>query len=233
MPSSSRASHYHRFIPSEEVQEVASWEFKPVDGSLEDTPEAAPAEPELSAELLEDIRQQAHQDGFEQGRRAGAQEAKEAYDRQLQTRSLEQAQRVGQLLEQAMQHFDQLEHQLAGQVLELACDIARQVVRRELSVPTEPLLAVIHEALSVALEDGRPATLRLHPDDAALVKPLWDHGQPAPHVRLETDPQITPGGCVVDSAQGVVDGRLEKRWARAVANLGMNVPWQPGEDADV
>jgi flagellar assembly protein FliH len=36
---------------------------------------------------------------------------------------------------------------------------------------------------------------------------------------------------VVETAATSVDATVEKRWARAVGNLGMNVPWDP-EDAD-
>jgi flagellar assembly protein FliH len=54
----------------------------------------------------------------------------------------------------------------------------------------------------------------------------------SPVPELVADPTISPGGCVVETAATSVDATVEKRWARAVGNLGMNVPWDP-ENADV
>lgn len=233
MPSYSRTTHYHRFIPSEEVEVAASWKFKPID-THETHPDPTQAERQTpSPEGLETMRQQAYAEGYEQGRLAGAQETRSAMEQQVQIWTHEQATRMADLMKQAEQHFDQLEHVLADQLLGLACDIARQVIRRELNTPQESLQAVTREALALMVEDGRPVTLRVNPDDALLLKSAWDSGQTPIHVRLEPDPKLIRGSCVVESAQGAVDGRLEKRWARAVANLGMEAPWQPGEDADV
>lgn len=233
MPSSNRASHYHRFIPREEVTDVATWEFKPVDGSEPVMPDTTEEPPTLTAEHLEAARNEAYDQGFEQGRQAGVQEARAALEKQLEAKGREMASRVADLMQQADQHFDQLEHALAQHLLELACDVARQVVRRELLTPRESIEAVVREALALAVEDGRPAVLRVHPDDATLLELIWSQGTAPTGVRLEPDADITAGGCVVESSQGMVDGRVEKRWARAVANLGLDAPWQPGEDADV
>lgn len=235
-PSSKSHSHYHRFIPSEEVQQVKAWEFESMDGNAKNrqenaSPEEAPAAP--SPDMLEELRQQAYAEGFEHGRLAGAQETKDALEAPLKQQGREQAQRLSTLMNQAQNQFGQLEDLLAEQVLALACDLARQVVRRELAQPLEPLKAVVHEALALAVQDGRPATLRLHPSDLALLQAELAAPMAEQNIRLMADGQLTPGGCVVESAQGAVDGTVEKRWARAVANLGLNPTWKPGEDADV
>jgi len=118
-------------------------------------------------------------------------------------------------------------------MLELACDLARQVLRRELSQPLDAIRPVVQEALALAVEDNMPATLRLHPSDLALVQADMGPALEAQNVRVVPDVTLTPGGCVVESVQGAVDGTLERRWARAVANLGLDRPWTPGEQADV
>ena len=90
-------------------------------------------------------------------------------------------------------------------------------------------------ALALLIDDGRPATLRLHPLDAALLTDqatLEAHGSALP-VQVHPDPTLSPGDCVVESAHGGVDARLEKRWQRALGNLGLAQPWQPGGQADV
>lgn len=239
MHSSNRPSHYHRFIPSEEVEKVSAWAFAPVGGQPVTPPPPlteAPAEPEtpaISPEWLEELKQQAHAEGFEHGRLAGAQETRQALEAPLKQRAQEQTSRLTQLLQQAHNDLAALEQSMAAQVLELACDLARQVVRRELVTPLEPLKATVQEALSLLVEDSKPATLRLHPSDLALLQteptPPWA----GVSVQLQADDSLTPGGCVLESSQGAVDATVEKRWARAVANLGLQAPWNPGELADV
>lgn len=234
-PSSKPPTHYQRFIPSEEVLQVKAWEFDAMDGSVpRREAEAAPEAPATPpAELLEEIRQQAYADGFEQGRMAGAQETKAALEAPLKRQMQNHAQQLAALLAKTQTQLSQLEDTLAEQVLALACDLARQVVRRELAQPLEPLKAVVHEALAVAVQDHSPATLKLHPSDWAALKDELESLLEAQRIRVVPDEHLTPGGCWVESPQGAVDGTVEKRWARAVANLGLSTDWHPREDADV
>ena len=228
LSSDPRPAHsYQRFIPREEVQQVSAWEFEPMDGgrAASQRAEQAAAAQAAQVELTEELRQQIYAEGFEHGRQAGAQETRNALSAPMQQQAREQAQRMAELLQRQQAELDQLQDTLAAQLLELACDLARQVVRRELQQPLAPIKAVVDEALAMAVQDARPVTLRLHPSDLALLQvDLAEslHGQP---VRPVPDPSLTPGGCMVESAQGAVDGTLEKRWARAVGNLGLDLPW--------
>jgi len=43
---------------------------------------------------------------------------------------------------------------------------------------------------------------------------------------LLADAAVNRGGCLIESAGAVVTGAWKKRWQRAVANLGLNVPWE-------
>lgn len=233
-PSSNKpAHHYQRFIPKEEVQDVVAWQFTAMDPRPPEPlpePEAADAAPE---ELPEELRQRVYAEGFEHGRLAGAEEARQALEAPLQQQLDDEAQRLATLFHQAQAELAQLDDRLALQVLELACDLARQVVRRELSQPVEPLKAVVHEALALAVQDGRPATVRLHPSDLELLQDRLSDTLQAQQIKLVGDASLTPGGCIVEAAQGNVDATVERRWQRAVANLGLGADWNPAEQADV
>jgi flagellar assembly protein FliH len=238
MPSSSRASHYQRFIPKEEVQEVEAVLFGAIDGPPgrnAKATETAETEQVLDAQQAQALRLQAWDEGYEAGQLAGAERVRNELQQQTLQVQREQVQRIDAVLRQAQAGFDLLEQALAEQVLQLACALARQVVRRELSTPLPPLRSVVQEALALLIDDGRPATLRLHPLDAALLTDqatLEAHGSALP-VQVHPDPTLSPGDCVVESAHGGVDARLEKRWQRALGNLGLEQPWQPGGQADV
>ena len=46
------------------------------------------------------------------------------------------------------------------------------------------------------------------------------------------DAAVSPGGCLIESSATTVDATIEKRWARAVGNLGQQAAWNP-QDTDV
>jgi flagellar assembly protein FliH len=119
---------------------------------------------------------------------------------------------------------------MAQQLLELACDIARQVVRQELSVNPNALQPVVREAVGMLVTEGRPAVVRLNPADMeAMAQPLREEID-APGVQWMADAAVPPGGCLVESAGTAVDGSLDKRWQRAIAALGLQSPWQEEEE---
>ncbi|OOG82974.1 hypothetical protein B0E41_13615 [Hydrogenophaga sp. A37] len=196
-------------------------------------PVTAEPEPDKAQEqTLNEARQQAYAEGFNHGHDAGSQEVRDALEATIRRTVEETAVRMGQLLHGMTDQVIASEQKIARQVLDLACDIARQVIRQELQVNTKHLRAVIGESLELIVEDGLPSTVRMHPDDLSLMKGalLETLGDNAPD--FVADPSITPGGCMILSPSATVDATIEKRWSRAIGNLGMNVAWQPG-DTDV
>lgn len=231
MPSSNRGGHpYQRFIPREEVQAVQAWTFAPVD---EATLAAQRAQEEAklraavaaSEQQLREAHARGFSEGFEQGRQTGAQEMREALEGQLRQQAAEQAQRLASLLAGAQAELEALRQRLADELLALACDLARQVVRRELMQPLPAVRAAAEEALAMLTEDAQPATLRLHPDDWAILQPELDTMLQGRRVQVVADARLTPGGCVLESPLGVIDATLPRRWARALAALGCEQPW--------
>ena len=233
-----KSSPHSRFIPREEIAAFSAWSFSAVDGS--DSLPAAPAplvepEPETNTALeqaLADVRQQAYAEGFNHGHDAGSQETRDALEATVRRSAEETGVRMGQLLHGMTDQLIASEQKIARQILELACDIARQVVRQELQVNTRHLRAVIGEALETMVEDGLPATVRMHPQDLALMKGalIETLGESAPE--LVADPDISPGGCLVQSPSSAVDATIEKRWARAIGNLGLSLEWNAEEARD-
>lgn len=236
-----KANPHSRFIPREEIAAVAAWSFSSMDvGQTAPVPaaptveaEPAPAAPSIDLdELLREARQQAYAEGFQHGHDAGSQETRDALEAPVRRSAEETAVRMGQLLHSMGDQLIASEQRIARQILELSCDIARQVVRQELKVNTRHLRAVIGEALEQMVEDGLPATVRMHPQDLALMKGalIETLGESAPE--LVADPDITPGGCLVQSPSSAVDATIEKRWARAIGNLGLSLEWNPEEARD-
>jgi len=242
MPSSNQRS-YSRFIPSEEVGDFKQWKFSAVDGSdlVEPEPEPAPEIPvevdEAAAEQAEQALQQqacddAYAEGFAQGQAQTALEWQRRMDEYIAQQGQEAAQRVQAVLQTLDASLIDMQQQMAQQLLELACDIARQVVRQELSVNPNALQPVVREAVGMLVTEGRPAMVRLNPlDMEAMAQPLREELD-GPGVQWVADAAVPAGGCLVESAGTVVDGSLDKRWQRAIAALGLESPWSGGEGDD-
>ncbi|MDP3254094.1 MAG: flagellar assembly protein FliH [Hydrogenophaga sp.] len=230
MKPSSKPNPHSRFIPREEIDGVAAWHFSAVDGSADTS--AGSDQEGVTTEVLQQARQQAHAEGFARGHDAGAQEVRDALEATLRKTAEETAVRMAQLLRNTRDHLKKSEDQISRQILEIACDLARQVVRRELQSDTNPLKPVIAEALSQLVDDGLPATVRMNPGDLTLMKGALQETLSSPVPEFVADASVSPGGCVIESATMAVDATIEKRWARAVGNLGLNTSWNP-ENADV
>ena len=233
--ASNKPNPHSRFIPREEIEGIAAWHFSAVDGS-DDTPHAAstdgtPSEG-VTSEVLQEARQQAYAEGFSRGHDAGGQEARDALEATVRKTAEETAVRMAQLLHNTRDHLKKSEDQISRHILELACDLARQVVRQELRSDPAHLRPVIAEALGQLVEDGQVATVRLNPGDLAMMKGALQENMGNHPAEFVADAAISPGGCLIESATMTVDATIEKRWSRAVGNLGLETTWNP-KDTDV
>lgn len=242
MPSSSQRS-YSRFIPSEEVGEFKQWRFGAVDGSdlveSEPEPETEPVAEipiEIDEAAQQALIQQACDDAYAEGLAQGQAQTALEWQRRMDEYVAQQGQEAAQRLQGVLQTLDasliDMQQHMAQQVLELACDIARQVVRQELSINPNALQPVVREAVGMLVTEGRPATVRLNPVDMeAMAQPLREEID-APGVQWIADAAVPAGGCLVESTGTVVDGSIDKRWQRAIAALGLQSPWSEGEGDD-
>lgn len=193
--------------------------------------------------LVEQARQEAqaagHQAGLQAGREAGLAEGllqKDAeWHRRFDDYQAQQGQQVAQALQSvlyaAQREVHNLQQAMAPDVLQLACDIARQVVRQELRSNPQALLPVVREALDMMSADTKPVTVRLNPQDWAHLQAPLKEAHPQPKIEWLVDASVNVGDCKVESAGAQVDGGVERRWQRAVAALGLVSTWYDGAPA--
>ena len=218
--------NYTRFIPGEEISAVEQWDFGAVDTRAVLLAAQVKVQ-QATAERAQDeaLRQEAFAQGFEQGRAHAVVEAQ----RQMADFVTQQGQSTGQqmarLFEQAQAQLAAAEQTLAQGVLEIACELARQVLRRELATDTAALQPVLREALGLLMADGKSTVVRLNPSDRDTLANGAPNELANLALTLVADPSITPGGCVIESAGTVVDATVQKRWLRAIATLGLTTPW--------
>jgi flagellar assembly protein FliH len=185
-------------------------------------PAAAPAPPVITAGDLVAASKAARQSGYQDGYRDGL-AAMESFK---QSFAMQVTAQVGHLV-QAMGHqFDDLQQDMARAIAVSATRLAKHVVRCELQSQPELISAVAEEALDALLQGARHTTLRVHPDDHALVAAGAAEALRSAGARLLSDAAVSRGGCLVESDIGTVDARIEARWQRAAAVLGIEEKWQ-------
>jgi flagellar assembly protein FliH len=174
--------------------------------------EAPPPVADAAAELA-GLREAARAEGYAEGLAAGRVEGEQACGR------------MKLLAESFASTLDNLDFRLADMVLELALDVARQVVAGELAAHPERILDVVNLALKQMAETSREARLLLNPDDAALVRPHLDQVLDKNRLRIVEDARIVRGGCLIETSQGDLDATLPARWRQVVQVLGSNLNW--------
>lgn len=104
----------------------------------------------------------------------------------------------------------------------VATAVAERIIRREISQRPEISLDLIREALQLAA-GAADVTLHLNPDDYELLGANADTlanslGRLAP-TEIVADPNVTPGGCVVQTSLGHIDQQIESQLARIQEEL--------------
>ena len=185
------------------------WEVVELAASAAD---AATSEEKAAAELAR-LREAARAEGYAEGVAAGRVEGEQACGR------------MKQLVESFGNTLDNLDFRLADMVLDLALDVARQVVAGELAARPERILDVVNLALKQMSETSREARLLLNPEDAALVRPHLEQVLDKNRLRIVEDIRMMRGGCLIETSQGDLDATLPARWRQVVQVLGSNRNW--------
>ena len=194
-------------IPKEQLSAYQRWELsnfeQPRDGVILPT-----------ANDIQRIQQQAYQEGFAAGMKDGRAES-QSVAHQMQALMAE--------LNQSMQQF---EITMAQEIMDLALDIARQMVRTTLEAKPEIVLAVVREAIESLPQVNQNPVLILHPADALLVREMLGEDYQETAWRVVDDPHLERGGCRVETSTAEIDANMESRWRRIVTALGSDANWR-------
>ena len=228
---------YARFIPDEEIDAVQQWQFRAMDTAAKLLADSIKArEEQEAAAQTESQLQQVYQDGYAAGLEQGKLQAQAELQQQMQdflsNQAQEAADKLKALFESAQKEQEAAEQAIAQGVLALSCELARQVLRHELVVNTAVVMPVLSEAIGLLGAEFKTAVVKLHPQDLSALGAQIQTDFAGMGLILRADPDLLPGGCLVESAGTVIDGTLQKRWQRAVATLGLSSTWEvPGEPA--
>ena len=176
-----------------------------------ETPEEKPAarasaaerqrtsEPRISAAQVETARSEGMREGLERGREEAARELQQAFQLLDQSAKLLNAER------------DEVSSRFQSQLVSLATQMAKKILDSELSLKPDLLLSIVSSALNSA-KDANQVTLKVHPEDMALIKSHHESLKQSLGTNvafdLKPDSSVGRGGCTIDTELGSLDARL-------------------------
>ncbi|GIZ52684.1 flagellar assembly protein FliH [Noviherbaspirillum aridicola] len=190
---------------------------------------AARAAAEEAAPMQEQARQQGYEQGFEQGHAAGLEaglrEGREAGRAEGLAAAAQEAERLRALAGGFSGALAAADETVAADMLNLALDLAKAMLKTALKVRPELVLPVVTEAIRYLPSVQQPALLVLNPQDAEIVRSHIGDELERGGWRLAEDPQIDAGGCRIDTGSNQIDATTPVRWQRIAEALGDNTDW--------
>ncbi|MBT0584920.1 flagellar assembly protein FliH [Alteromonas oceanisediminis] len=202
----------------------SEWRYEPPEPEEEILPP--------TAEEIEAIRQAAFDEGFNNGHQEGLTQGTEegqakGYElghaeglAQGKEEGLAQGQsEVQALAEQWQVLVDSLQSPLAKrdeqvqeELLQLAVALAKSVIQVEVKTNHGVIEEAFRQALSALPSSEQTVTIKLHPDDIAVIKRVYDDA----HIQqqgwqFQPSPELSPGGCDVSTSNNAVDYSIERR----------------------
>jgi flagellar assembly protein FliH len=155
-------------------------------------------------QILQSAREQGYVEGLEEGRSVGREHAlTEAETMLIQAKDM---------IEQAFETKQQIVAEAEPFLIELSTSIAMKILEAELKTHPDQVLGIVKKALSRPREQ-ETLTLSVHPQHFSIVQSLreellrWMDRQA--ELKILPDPTIDIGGCVIRSALGTIDARID------------------------
>lgn len=158
-------------------------------------------------------RDQGYTEGFETGRKEGYQHGLEAGQTDINQR----IRGILGLFDELAEPLRELDERIEKELAALAMAVARQLVRRELKMNPGQVIAVVREAVGILPSSARNIRLFLYPDDAELVRSVFDVDENSPNWTIIEDPLLSRGGCRIETETSRVDATVEKQLAAIIA----------------
>lgn len=169
------------------------------------------------AAAREEARAEGYAAGLEQGKSEGLQQGRAQAEQERQALARLAAGFGGELA--------RADEAVANDMLDLALDLAKAMLKTALAVRPEHVLTIVGEAIRYLPSVQQPALLFLHPADAQLVKEGMGDELDKGGWRIVPDAQMTRGGCRIETASNQVDASVPVRWQRLAAALGKEADW--------
>lgn len=194
---------------------MATLSSKPFQGWQSVSPRATGAGNPALAQALAQAREAGHAQGYAEGLEQGLAEGRQRAAAQLATDGAQ----FTVLLDSLAAPLASVEQELLDSVLQLACALARQVVRRELTAVPARIGELVREGVAALPPAARQISVHLNPLDLDLVRSMAPRGRTDTRWELVADAGLSRGGCRISTESSEVDLTLETRLNEVFARL--------------
>jgi flagellar assembly protein FliH len=210
-------------VPKEQQTAYQRWEMNSFGDNRSSTQHAASAAAgnkltiEQTAQLREEARAKGYADGLAEGRAAGL-----AQGRAEAAGEITLLQTLAESFSQEVVRADEI---ISQDLMGLALDIAKAMLKTSMSVHPELILPIIGEAIHYLPSLQQPAILFLNPADVAIVKDHMSDELNKAGWRISEDTNLQRGGCRIETATNQIDASVQTRWQRIAEALGKESDW--------
>lgn len=223
-------------IPKEQLAAYQRWQANAFDAPPQAAPVAPPAAvvPETednqdgelvtgplnlpTADDIEQIHEQARNEGFQ----AGFAEGRQAAEAAAATAQEQEIARLTALTANFRDALASLDQTVADQTLDLALEVASLVIGSALQTRRELLLPIIREALQALPIHHGNISVYISPEDIESLREGVGDIISQGTIHLVPDSSISPGGCLLTAGHSEVDASLETRWKRVLEAIGVD-----------
>ncbi len=177
------------------------------------------------SEQISNSRQQARDEGYADGHAEGFAAGHAEGIAQGRVDAAAEREQLLQLLGSFTAELSNANENVSRDVMALALDVAKAMLKTALPVKPELVLPVIEDAMRRLPTIQPPALLQLNPEDFVLVQAQVGDGLVANGWRLLPDDAIERGGCRIETGTNQVDAEVGTRWTRIAEALGASSEW--------
>ncbi len=169
---------------------------------------------ELREIVLAEIREEAEQirrEAYEVGYAEGKEEGRRIYDEEVEKiRAL-----YGELSKEIENKVREFIDSLTPEIIDFSLKIARKVVSTYVEVDKELVSRLVREALSEVIGVVENIKVEVNPDDLDVVRKCLEKVKSEfsyLKIELEPNPQVSKGGCIVETPTRFIDNEIEVRF---------------------
>ena len=166
-------------------------------------------------DMIDKIRTEGQQEGYNTGYSLGLQEGYTAGLQQAQEQIDQSRLHSSEMIKNAERQALDMIHSAERQIIDIALCIARKILKREIEENPMTILPVVREALGKS-RDGETIIIRVNPEDIDLLnhakRDLLQIVGGDKQLSISADPAIRPGGCMIDTKSGTVDASIDTQF---------------------
>ena len=171
-------------------------------------------------EAREQGQQQGYEEGFEKGRLEGLTKGHEQGFEQGKQQGVEEGlaeakillERLEILVKKIEQPLSVVDTQVEASLLMLSSSLAKAIVGNDIQTHPEHIHSVIRQGIEALPIKNQPVNIRLNPEDIYLVEQAYNATDlDKKQWKLESDPSLSLGDCIIESHKSEVDLRVKSR----------------------